>query len=190
MRTAGPIQLGPSHPSPNILQLTSSILKSVHCISKTIFQYLTKYSLLCLNGSIQANHRFAHTTSTYVPCSLYTHLEYNDTAPNALLTQMCDELPTRLFSVPPVKTLVYPWNVDPSRFLVKMSASMAAPAIYLITSTPAFFSSCRNTDCTSIYLVLPPMLQLLARYTAPCLSISWTIGSLTLSPSDSSTFFI
>ncbi len=39
-----------------------------------------KYLLLCLKGSIQANRRFAHTTGTYVPCSLYTHLEYNDMA--------------------------------------------------------------------------------------------------------------
>ncbi len=81
--TAMSIQLGPSHPSLNILQLPSSILKSVHCISKTIFWYLTKYSLLCLNSSILANRRFAHTTGTYVPCSSYTHLEYNDMAHNS-----------------------------------------------------------------------------------------------------------
>jgi hypothetical protein len=81
--TALSIQLGASHPSPNIPQLTSSILKSVRCISKIIFRYLTKYSLLCLNGSIQANNRFAHTTATYVPGSLYTHLEYIDMAHNS-----------------------------------------------------------------------------------------------------------
>ncbi len=80
--TAMSIQLGLSYPSPNIPRLTSFILKSVHRISKIIFQYLTNYLLLCLNGSIQANHRFTHTTGTYVPCSLYTHLEYNDLAHN------------------------------------------------------------------------------------------------------------
>jgi hypothetical protein len=37
---------------------------------------------MCLNGSIQSNNHFAHTTSTYVPCSLCTHLEYNDMAHN------------------------------------------------------------------------------------------------------------
>ncbi len=56
------IQLGLSYPSPNIPQLTSLILKSIRCISKIILQYLTKYLLLCLNGSIQANRHFAHTT--------------------------------------------------------------------------------------------------------------------------------
>ncbi len=157
--TAVSIQLGLSHPSPNILQLTSSILKSVCCISKTIFWYLTKYALLCLNGSIQANRRFTHTTSTYVTCSLYTHLECNDTAHKTLLTWMCDKLPNQLFSVPPVKTLVYLWNVGSSRFLVKMSATLTAPAIHLITSTPASFSSLRNTDQTSMCLVLPPTLN-------------------------------
>ncbi len=165
--TAMSIQLGPSHSSTNILQLTSSILKSVHCISKPIFWYLTKYSLLCLNIGIQVNPHFAHTTGTYIPHSLYTHLEYNDMAHNTLLTWMCDKLPTQLCSVPPVKTLVYGCNVGPSRFLVKMSASLTAPAINLITSTPASFSSLRNTDWTSMCLVLPPMLQLLARYTTP-----------------------
>jgi hypothetical protein len=188
--TAMSIQLGPSHPSPNISQLTPSILKSIDCISKVIFRYLTKYLLLCLNGSIQANCCFAHTTSTYVPRSLYTHLDYNDTAHNTLFTWMCDKLPTQSYSVPPAKTLVYCWNVCPSRFLVKMSASLTAPAIHLITSTLASFSSLRNTDWTSMCFVLPPMLQLLAMYTAPWLSISQTIGSLTLSPSNSSTFFI
>jgi hypothetical protein len=107
-----------------------------------------------------------------------------------LLTRMCDKLPTQLFSVPPVKTLVYRWKVGPSRFLVKMSASLTAPAIHLITSVPASFSSLRNTDQTSICLVLPPTLLLLARYIAPWLSISRTMGSLTSSPSDSSMFFI
>ncbi len=178
--TAVSIQLGPSHPSPNMPQLTSSILKSRCCISKIIFWYLMNYSLLYFNGSIQANCCFAHTTGPYVPRSLYTHLEYNDMAHNTLLTWMCDKLPTQLYSVPPVKTLVYCWNVGPSRFLVKMSASLTAPAIHLITSTPASFSSLRNTDWTSMCLVLPPMLQLLARYTTPWLSISRTIGSLTL----------
>ncbi len=131
-----------------------------------------------------------HTTSTHVPLSLYTHLEYNDTAHNTLLTQMCNKLQTPLFSVPPVKTLVYRWNAGPTRFLVKMSASLTAPAIHLITSTPASFSSLRNADQTSMCLILPPTLQLLARYTAPWLSISRTMGSLILSPSDTSTFFI
>jgi hypothetical protein len=131
-----------------------------------------------------------HTTCTHVPCSSYAHPEYNDMAHDTLLTQMCDELQTQLSSVPPVKTLVCCWNVGPSRFLVKMSASLTAPAIHLITSTPASFSSLRNTDQTSMCLVLRPRLQLLARYTAPWLSISRTMGSLTWSPSDSSTFFI
>ncbi len=120
----------------------------------------------------------------------YTHLEYNDMTYDTLLTQMCNALLTQLSSVPPVKTLVYRWNVGPSRFLVKMSASLRVPAIYLITSTLASLNSLRNTDWTSMCLVLPPMLQLLARYTAHWLSISMTMGSLTLSPSDSSTFFI
>jgi hypothetical protein len=84
--------------------------------------------------------RLAHTTGTYVPRSLYTHLEYNDTAHDTLLTQMCDKLLTQLFSVPPVKTLVYCWKVGPSRFLVKKSASLTAPTIHVITSTPACFS--------------------------------------------------
>ncbi len=131
-----------------------------------------------------------HTTGTHVPCSSYTHLEYNDTAHDTLLTWMCDKLQNPLSSVPPVKTLVYPWHAGPSWFLLKMSASLTAPAIHLITSTPASFSSLRNSDQTSMCLVLPPTLQLLARYTAPWLSISRTIGSLTLSPSDSTTFFI
>ncbi len=100
----------------------------------------------------------SHTTGTYVSCSLYTHL-FNDMAHNTLLTWMCDKLPTQLYSVPPVKTLVYHWNVGPSRFLVKISASLTAPAIHLITSTPAFFGSLRNTDWTSMCLVLSPMLQ-------------------------------
>jgi hypothetical protein len=65
--TAMSIQLGPPHPSPNILKLMSSILKSIRCISTTIFQYLTQYTLLCLNGSIQATRHFAQTTSTHVP---------------------------------------------------------------------------------------------------------------------------
>jgi hypothetical protein len=188
--TAVSIQLGLSYPSPNILQLTSSILESVHCISKAIFQYLTKFSLLCLNSSIQANRCCAYTTGTYVPCSSYTHLEYHDMAHNTFLTWMCDKLPTQLFSVPLVKTLVYRWNASPSRLLVKMSASLTAPAFHLITSTQASFSFLRNTDWTSMCLVLPPMLQLLARYTAPWLKILRTIGSLTLSPSNSSTVFI
>jgi hypothetical protein len=188
--TAVSIQLGLSHPSPNIRQLTSSMLKSVRCTSKILFQCLTKYSLLCLNGSIQATRRFENTTGTYVPRSSYTHLEDNDTACNSLLTWMCDKLPTQLYSVPPVKTLVCCWNVGTSSFLVKISASLMAPSIHLITSTPASFSSLRNTDWTSMSHVLPPTLQLLARYTAPCLSIFRTIGSLTLSPSNSSLFFI
>ena len=106
--------------------------------------------------------RLTHTTGTYVPCSSYTHLEYNDKANNTLLTWMCDKLPTQSFSVSPVKTLVYCWNVGPSRFLVKMSASLTAPNIHLITSTPASFNSLRSTDWTSMCLVLPPTLQLLA----------------------------
>jgi hypothetical protein len=124
----------------------------------------------------------------------YTHLEYNDMTYNTLLTQMCNALPTQLSSVPPVKTLVYRWNVGPSRFLVNMSASLRVPAIYLITSILASLNfklnSLRSTDWISMCLVLPPMLQLLARYTAHWLSISMTMGSLTLSLSDSSTFFI
>ncbi len=111
-------------------------------------------------------------------------------AHDTLLSQMWDELQTQLSSVHPVKTLVYHWNVGPSRFLVKMSASLTAPAIHLITSTPASFSSLRNTDHTSMCLVLLPTLQLLARYTAPWLFISRNMGSLTRSPSNSSTFFI
>jgi hypothetical protein len=111
--TAVSIQLGLSHPSPNIPQLTSFILKPVNCISKIIFQYSTTYSFLCLNDSIQANHRFAHTTGTFVSHSFYTHLEYNDTAHGTLLTWMCDELPSQLYSVPPVKTLVYCRYVGP-----------------------------------------------------------------------------
>ena len=134
--------------------------------------------------------RLTHTTSTHIPRSSYTHLEYNHTAHNTLLTWMCDKLQTPLSSVPPVKTLVYCWNVGSSRFLVKMSASLTAPDIHLITSTPSSFSSLRNTDQTSMCHVLPPMLQLLARYTAPWLSISRTIGCLTLSLSDSSTFVV
>jgi hypothetical protein len=133
---------------------------------------------------------FCTYNHTYVPCSLYTHLEYNDTAHDTLLTQMCEELPSQSYPVPPMKTLVYCWNVGPSRFLVKLSASLTAPAIHLITSTLASFSSFRNTDQTSMCLVLPPILQLLARYSNPWMSISRTIGSLTLSPSNSSTFFI
>jgi hypothetical protein len=188
--TAVSIQLGPPHPSPNILQLTFSIFKSIRCISKIIFQYLTKYSLSCLNGSIQANRRFAHTTGTYVPRSLYTHLEYNDMAHDSLFTWMCDKLLNQLLSVLPVKSLVYLWIVDPSSFLVKMSALLVVPSIHLITSTTSSFSSLRNTDQTSMCHVLPPMLQLLARYTAPWLSISRIIGCLTLSLSDSSTFVV
>jgi hypothetical protein len=138
----------------------------------------------------QLTVRLTHTTGTRIPCSLYTHLKYNDTAHGTLLTWICDKLQTQLSSVPPVKTLVYHWNVGPSRFLVKMSASLTAPNIHLITSAPASFSSLRNTDRTSICLVLPPMLQLLARYTAPWLSISRTMGSLTMSLSDYITFFI
>jgi hypothetical protein len=134
--------------------------------------------------------RLTHTTGTYIPCLLHTHLEYNDTAHDTLLTWMCDKLPTQSFSVPPVKTLVYCWIVGPSRFLVKMSASLTAPAIHLITCTPASFSSLKNTDGTSMCLVLPQTLQLLARYTTPWLSIFRTMWSLTLSPSDFSTFFI
>ncbi len=103
---------------------------------------------------------------------------------------MCDKLQTQLSSVPPVKTLVYRWNAGLSRFLAKMSASLTAPNTHLITSTLASFSFLRNSDQTSLCLVLPPMLQLLARYTAPWLSISMNMGSLTLSPSDSSKFFI
>ncbi len=89
-----------------------------------------------------------------------------------------------------MKKLVYLWNVGPSRFLVKMSASLVVPDIHWITSTPASFSSSRNTDWTSMCLVLLPTLQLMAKYTTPWLSISRTIGSLTLSPSYSRTFFI
>ncbi len=111
-------------------------------------------------------------------------------AHNILLTWMCDKLQTPLSSVPPVRTLVYCWNAGPSRFLVKMSISLTAATIHLITSTLASYSSLRNTDWTSMCLVLLPTLQLLARYTAPWLSISRTMRSLTLSPSDSSTFFI
>ncbi len=62
--TAVPIQSGPSHPSPNILQLISSILKSIHCISEIIFlifRYLTKYLLLCLNGSIKVRENCQNT---------------------------------------------------------------------------------------------------------------------------------
>jgi hypothetical protein len=134
--------------------------------------------------------RLTHTTGTYVPCSLYTHLEYNNMAHDTLLSWMWDILLTQSSSVPPVKTLVYCWNVGPSRFLVKISASLTAPDIHLITSTLASFNSLRKTDQTSMCFVLPLTLQLLARYTAPWLSISRTIGSLTLSPSDSSMFFI
>ncbi len=67
--TAMPIQSGLSHPSPNILQLTSSILKSVRCISKIRFWYLTKYLLLCLNCSIQVNC-LPHTHNWYL-CTLF-----------------------------------------------------------------------------------------------------------------------
>jgi hypothetical protein len=138
----------------------------------------------------QLTVRFTLITGILIPHSVYTHLEYNDTAHDTLLTWICDKLYTQLSSVSPVKTLVYCWNVGPSRFLVKMSTSFTAPAIHLITSTPASFSSLRNTDQTSMCLVLPPMLQFLARYTAPWLSISRTMGSLTRSLSYSSTFFI
>jgi hypothetical protein len=162
--TAVRIQSGPSHPSPNILHQPSYLSPSIACLT--------------------------HTTSTYVPCSLYTYLEYNDTAHKTLLTWICEVLLTQLSSFPPPKTLVYCWKVGPSGFLVKMSASLTAPNIHLITSTPASFNSLINTDQTSMCLVLPPTLQILVRYTAPWLSMSRTMGSLTLSPSDSSTFFI
>ncbi len=100
----------------------------------------------------QLTVRLTHTTGTHVPCSSYTHLEYNDTAHDTLLTWMCDKLQTQLSSVPPVKTLVYCWNVGSSRFLVKMSASLTAPDIHLITSTSTSFSSLRNTNWTSMVL--------------------------------------
>ncbi len=161
-----------------------------HCFYHLIWKLLAKYSLLCLNGSIHLTVCLSLTTGTYLPHSLHTHLEYIDTAHDTLLTWLCDVLLTQSSSVPPVKTLVYCWNVGPSRFLVKMSASLTAPNIHLITSTRASFNSLRNTDRTSMCLVLLPTLQLLARYTAPRLSIYRTMGSLTLSPSDSSMFFI
>ncbi len=71
--TAVPVQSGPSHPSPNILQLTSSILKSIHCISEIIFQYLTKYLLLCLNGSIQV-YSPSHTQLVLTYLVYCTHI--------------------------------------------------------------------------------------------------------------------
>jgi hypothetical protein len=107
-----------------------------------------------------------------------------------LLTWICDVLLTQSLPATPVKILVYLWNVGPSRFLVKMSASLVVPAIHLIPSIPASFCSHRNTDWTSLCLIVPPMPQLLAKYTAPWLSISRTIGSLTLSSSDSRIFLI
>ncbi len=107
----------------------------------------------------QLTVHLTHGTGTHVPCSLYTHLEYNDTAHNILHTWICNKLQTPLSSVPTVKTLVYGWNAGPSRFLVKMSASLAAHAIHLITSTLASFSSLRNINWTPMCLVLPPMLQ-------------------------------
>ncbi len=44
-------------------------LRSARCISKIIFQYLMKYSLLCLNGSIPANC-LSHTYNRY-SCTLF-----------------------------------------------------------------------------------------------------------------------
>jgi hypothetical protein len=117
----------PSHPSPNILQLTSSILKSIRCISKTIFWCLTKYLLLCLNGSTQANCCFAHTTGTCVPCSLYTHLEYNDMAHYTLLTWMHNKLPTQSFFSSSCK--------DPGVLLERRPIQILGEDVCLIDST-------------------------------------------------------
>jgi hypothetical protein len=55
------------HVSQNISQLTFSILKTIRLISKTTFQYLTKYYHMCLNGSIHASLQF---TNTIVPMYL------------------------------------------------------------------------------------------------------------------------
>jgi hypothetical protein len=102
--TAVSIQFDPSYPSPNIVHLRftyltlnskhpptdASTLKTVRWISKTLFQYLTRYFSLCLNGSIQASYCFAntmvfmylaHINLSTVP--LYTCLEYNNMAHNS-----------------------------------------------------------------------------------------------------------
>jgi hypothetical protein len=85
------IHLWPTHPSPNIFLLTFSILETVRWIPITIFQYLTKCSSLCLNGTIHASYRFAHTlVSMYLARTdlrtvpLYTCPEYHNTARKGL----------------------------------------------------------------------------------------------------------
>ncbi len=75
LATAMSIHLDPSQPSPKIIQpicpyltciskylLTDvSILRTIRWISKTICQYLSKYSSMCLIGSIHASYHFTHT---------------------------------------------------------------------------------------------------------------------------------
>ncbi len=111
LATAMSIQLDLSHRSPNNIQLmcpylthTSEylptdvpILKTIHWIAKTIFWYLTKYSSLWLNGSIQAAtslHRHWYLCTSHIPdlltAPLYTCPKYKNRACNIRYTHKSD----------------------------------------------------------------------------------------------------
>ena len=101
-----------------------------------------------------------------------------------------------LAQVPP-ETLEYlslPQNVvcfskaGPGSDFVNKSASFSSVLIHSIFIVPSSFSSQRKRCWTSTRQVHPPMLQLLAKSTAPLLSICNIIGFSTVKPTDSSTF--
>ena len=79
-------------------------------------------------------------------------------------------------------------NKGPSRFFVNMLLSFYLPGIHFTFKTPASFISRRKHCCTSMWLVLLPTLQLLARSIAPWLLHFIIIGSFTFNPIDSSMF--
>ncbi len=86
------IHLVPTHPSPNIFQLTFSILKTVCWFLQYTILILHKIFTVVSQWQCTSYPPFCIYDGIYVPRSLYTHLEYHDTAHNILLIQMCDEL--------------------------------------------------------------------------------------------------
>ncbi len=112
-------------------------------------------------------------------------------AHDTLLTWMCDVLLTQLHSVPPVKTLVHCWTVNcrPIQILGK-DVCLIDSTQYPLDHQYTGFLQLSFKHWSDINVLCPTSNALLARYTAPWLSISRTMGSLTLSLSDSSMFFI
>ena len=79
----------------------------------------------------------------------------------------------------------FPRNSFFGRFLVKVSASFSCLEIHLVKMMFHSFNSREKWSRTSMCRVQPPMLQLLAKSTAPLLSTCEIIGFSTFNPNDS-----